>query len=254
MTTGPLTDEERYSFDLQGFLVRRNVLSSVEVHALNREIDQQCYPPPADTIVSQRFSGFLGVAPLLTNLMDHDAVLPVVLELNGDNVRLDHAYGIYMAPGTSGLWVHGGATPFDPAQYYQVHQGHIHCGLIGVQIALVDHPSGGGGFCCIPGSHKANFVRPPTIDYGHPLIAEVPLLAGDCVFFTEAITHGTLAWNAPYERRSVFYKYSPGNSAYNVGAVVSSDVLPTLTARQQALCQLPSVGGHGSVSDVTNRH
>ena len=33
--------------------------------------------------------------------------------------------------------------------------------------------------------------------------------------FTEALTHGTLPWRARYERRSLIYKYSPGNSAYS---------------------------------------
>ncbi len=247
-----MNDEERYRFDLQGFLVRRGVLNAEQVRTINDEIDAQGYPPPDDTIAGQRFSGFLGAAtaPVSTSLLDHDAVIDVVLEVNGSNARLDHTYGIYMAPGTKGLWVHGGGTPFDPAQYYEVKQGRIRCGLIGVQWALVDHPAGGGGFCCVPGSHKANFIRPQTIDYGHPLITEVPLAAGDVVFFTEAITHGTLAWNQPYERRSLFFKYSPGNSAYNAGLPIEADRLTRLSPRQQALCQVPSVAHHRPVHEA----
>ncbi len=244
MSLGPLTPEERYSFDLQGYLVRRSVLSTAAIDMLHAEIDAEGYPPPAETIASQRFTGFVGRARSLTNLMDHEAVLPVVKELNGDYVRLDHAYGIHMNPGTSGLWIHGGAQPFDPAQYYGVHQGRIHCGLIGVHWALVDHPAGSGGFCCVPGSHKGAFSRPDTIDYGHPLVHEVELNAGDVVFFTEAITHGTLPWTAPYVRRSVFFKYSPGNSAYNLGNAVGRDLFLNLSPTQQQLCQLPSVAGH----------
>jgi Phytanoyl-CoA dioxygenase (PhyH) len=247
--TGPLTDEERYSFDLQGFLVRRLVLSATELATLHNEIDAQNYPPPGETIMSQRFSGYLGAstAPHMTSLMDHPAALEVVLELNGEHARLDHSYGIYMNPGTKGLWMHGGANPFDGAQYYQVHQGRIHCGLIGVQWALVDHPVGGGGFCCIPGSHKANFVRPHTIDYGHQLVTEVPLTAGDIVFFSEAITHGTLAWTASYERRSLFYKYAPGHAAYNADVPVEMNRLNNLSPRQRRLCQVPSVANHDAV-------
>ena len=30
----------------------------------------------------------------------------------------------------------------------------------------------------------------------------------------EATTHGTLAWNAPYQRRSVLFRYSPANLSY----------------------------------------
>jgi hypothetical protein len=247
---GPLTDEERYSFDLQGFLVRRAVLDAPTLVALHAEIDSLNYPPPGETIASQRFADFVGrpETPMLTALMDHPATLEVVLELNGPNARLDHAYGIHMNPGSAGLWVHGGGVPFDPAQYYQVHQEAIRCGLIGVQWALVDHPEGGGGFCCIPGSHKSNFSRPASIDYGHPLIIEVALAAGDVVFFTEAITHGTLPWTAPHTRRSVFFKFSPGSSAYNAGSPVPIDRHRNLSHTQRLLAQVPSVAGHSPIS------
>lgn len=67
------------------------------------------------------------------------------------------------------------------------------------------------------------------------------------VIFTEAITHGTLAWSQHYERRSLFFKYSPGNSAYNAGLPVAADRLPSLRPQQQALCQVPSVAYHRAV-------
>ena len=117
-----------------------------------------------------------------------------------------------MAPGTSGLGLHGGATPFDPAQYYLLRDGQIRCGLVAVQWALVDHPPGGGGFCCVPGSHKASFPLPGRPDGG--LVVEVPLAAGDLVLFTEALTHGTLDWQGPAVRRTLLYKYSPGSSTW----------------------------------------
>ena len=117
----------------------------------------------------------------MRDLIDDDAVIDVMRELCGPHVRLDHAYGIVMAPETSGLGLHGGAIPFDPAQYYLVENGHIHCGLTVVQWAVSDHPAGQGGFCCVPGSHKANFRMPATIDLDHPLVTEVALAPGDLV-------------------------------------------------------------------------
>ena len=44
-----------------------------------------------------------------------------------------------MRPGTTGLSLHGGGKPFDPAQYYTVDGGNIRTGLVAVQWALVDH-------------------------------------------------------------------------------------------------------------------
>ena len=142
MAIGPMTEAERYRFDLQGFLVRRGVLDDGEVEALHAAIDVLDLPRPGPDLGSQRFTGHLPVARRFRDLIDHPAVLEIVREMCGSNVRLDHTYGIVMSPGTSGLALHGGATPFDPAQYYLVEQGRIRTGLVAAQWALVDHPVG----------------------------------------------------------------------------------------------------------------
>jgi hypothetical protein len=242
---GPLTDEERYSFDVQGFLVRRGVLGAAELAALHAAIDDLGLPPPGETIQSQRFSDHLANASAFQRLIDHPAVFDVVVELCGAHVRLDHAYGIVMAPGTSGLGLHGGATPFDPAQYYLVRDGSIRCGLVAVQWALVDHPVGGGGFCCVPGSHKASFAMPERPHSG--LAVEVPLAAGDLVVFTEALTHGTLTWRGPEIRRTLLYKYSPGSSTWAKNQHWPGALLDQVTERQRLLLQPPSVAYHQPV-------
>ena len=242
---GPLTDDERYAFDLQGFLVRRGVLSPPELASLHDAIESLGLEAPGDTIQSQRFSGHLPRSVVFQRLIDHPAVFDVVVELCGRHVRLDHAYGIVMAPGTRGLGLHGGATPFDPAQYYLVRDGHIRCGLVAIQWALVDHPSGGGGFCCLPGSHKAGFPLPGQPD--DALVMEVPLAAGDLVVFTEALTHGTLDWQGPGLRRTLLYKYSPGSSTWADDQRWPSSLLEQLTERQRLLLQPPSVAYHQPV-------
>jgi hypothetical protein len=248
--TGPMTEEERYRFDLQGFLVRRGALTNAEVATLRRSTSEIGYPPPADTIQSQRFGGFLVRDVAFQNLLDHPAVIDIVTEVCGPYARLDHYYGITMAPNSKGLWIHGGATPFDPSQYYLFKDGDIHSGLTSVAWSLVDAPPGVGGFTCVPGSHKANFRLPKPVDYGHELVVDVPLFAGDMLIFSEAITHGTAAWKGTEERRLLFYKYSPGNSNWGSDerAGVSDPLLSTLTKRQQRLCQLPSVGYHKPVN------
>ena len=212
-----MTPGERYRFDLQGYVVRRGVLSPGEVEALNVAVDLLHTPEPGDDIMSQRFVGHLTTARRFRDLLDHDGVLDIVVELCGPNVRLDHAYGIIMRPGTAGLGLHGGGHPFDPAQYYTVDSGNLRSGLVAVQWALVDHVAGRGGFLCVPGSHKANFPLPNP--YDPALAVEVPLRAGDVVVFTEALTHGTAAWQGPQQRRTLLYKYSPGNSAWSHAGV-----------------------------------
>ncbi len=244
MAIGPMSDAERYRFDNQGFLVRRGVLAPGDVAALNAAVDVLDLPPPGPDIGSQRFDDFLPVARRFRDLMDHPAVLEIVREVCGPNVRLDHAYGIVMARATAGLGLHGGGSPYDPAQHYRVDAGRIRTGLTSAQWALVDHPPGGGGFVCIPGSHKSGFALPATFD--RDMVVQVPLAAGDVVVFTEALTHGTLPWQGPDHRRTLLYKYSPGNSAYS-HAQWSDELLTACTERQRLLLQPPSVGGHRPV-------
>jgi Phytanoyl-CoA dioxygenase (PhyH) len=231
---GPLTDAERYAFDVRGYLVRRRVLGPEEVAALQRAVDRLALPPPGDGILSQRFKDFLHTDPAFVALLDHPAVLPVLTELCGGGVRLDHAYGLVMDQGQSGLGLHGGGTPFDHAQFYVVAGGAISCGLVAVHWALVDQPAGLGGFCCVPGSHKAAFPVPTGADLG-PLVQEVPLAAGDVVLFTEALTHGTLPWRAGWQRRALFYKYSPGSSSWGRDEVYDRRLWRQLSRRQRLL-------------------
>ncbi|MDP9464524.1 MAG: phytanoyl-CoA dioxygenase family protein [Actinomycetota bacterium] len=239
-----MTPEERYRFDIQGYLVRRGVLSPGDIEALNIAVDVLGSSEPGDDIMSQRFGNHLTTARRFRDLLDHDGIIDILVELCGHNVRLDHAYGIIMRPGTNGLGLHGGGTPFDPAQYYAVDGGNIRSGLVAVQWALVDHAAGRGGFLCVPGSHKADFPMPSQV--AATLAVEVPMKAGDAVVFTEALTHGTAAWRGPKQRRSLLYKYSPGNSAWS-HEVWPTELIEACTPRQLLLLQPPSVGQHRPV-------
>jgi hypothetical protein len=242
-----LTEVERYLFDLHGFVVRRGVLDQAELASLNAAIDGLRLPVPDHTIGRQRFQGHLEQSESFRSLIDHPASLAIVRELCGATVRLDHTYGIVMSPNTSGLDLHGGPVPFDPAQYFVVRDGAMQCGLVAVQWALTDHWPGNGGFCCIPGSHRSAFPVPTDITMQHAVVREVPMRAGDVVVFTEALVHGTLPWTAEHQRRTVLYKYSPGSSSWARNPAATDEELRLMTPRQRLLCQPPSVAAHEPV-------
>ncbi len=239
--SGPLTKEERWRFDVQGFLVRRGALTDHELHALNTAVDRLNLPTPDHTIAKQRFNNHLQCDAAFVRLLDHHAIFDVVRELCGDGVRLDHAYGIVMSPGTAGLGLHGGNVPFDPAQFYVTDSTGIHTGLIAVQWALVDHLRGSGGFACVPGSHKTAFGLPASIQMNDSAVIEVELKAGDVVLFTEALTHGTHPWTAPYQRRTLLNKYSPGSSSWGKDERCPPGLETRLTERQKLLFEPPYV-------------
>ena len=105
---------------------------------------------------------------------------------------------------------------------------------------------GDGGFACIPGSHKSNFVSSLPDDVKN--YARVPhyvrqpaVAAGDALIFTEALIHGTMPWSAKHQRRALLFKYSPGHSSW-AATYYQADDYPGLTEQQARLIAPPSVG------------
>lgn len=239
-----MTEHERYFFDVNGYLVLEDVLTPKEVDHLNAVMDAQNLPPAGDTIESQRFGGFFLWDEAYRRLINHPRVLPVLMELLGDRLRLDHAYGILMAPNTEGLHLHGGGTPYDPAQYYHFQNGRMYNGLTVASWALVDVNPGDGGFCCIPGSHKANFPLPDDVRHFRAhlnWVRQIPQKAGSVLIFTEALTHGTLPWRAPYPRRSLLLKYAPAHEAWGRAHPLTPELAALLDEQQKRLFEPPYI-------------
>jgi len=251
-----MTDEERYLFDLNGYLVVEKAIEPGVLEAMNAYLDTQPDKDPTG-------KGKINAGSLLLwgrefrDQIDNPRVLPYLKELLGDTLRLDHDYAIFAEKGGAPLVLHGGGTPYDPAQYYHCYHGKIFCGLTVASYALVDIGPGEGGFACIPGSHKANFPCPPQykdLAAASPLVKQLPMKAGDCVLFTEALTHGTLPWTAEHQRRSLFFKFSPKHltwaSSYYYpaeGKSYLSDIEDQFTEAQRILLDPPSVHNHRKV-------
>lgn len=241
-----LTAHERYFFDVNGYLVIKGVLSPDEARRLNEVITARRLPPPGDSVASQRFDAdFLLWDQGFRDLIDHPVVLPRLRDLLGDHLRVDHAYGIVMAPDTSGLGLHGGGTPWDPSQYYVHRGGRMYNGLTTVTWSLIDTEPGSGGFGCIPGSHKASEWFPESVPADW--VKEIPIPAGSVLIFTEALTHCTLRWQAAYERRAVLFKYAPGHLAWAHHTDPPALLWRWLTETQRRLFQPPAVTPHDSV-------
>src|SRR5262249_35649213 len=152
-----------------------------------------------------------------------------------------------------GLNLHGGGTPYRPDQFYHCRDGQMHNGLTVLSYALTDVKPGDGGFCCVPGSHKANFACPPEVrrfEINPGCVVHVPIRpgsalhvpsrAGSVLTFTEALTHGPLDWAAPYERRALLYKYSPAHEAWG-RAQRSDELLARMTDRQRRILEPPYI-------------
>jgi hypothetical protein len=231
--------KEKYLFDLNGYLVVENVLTKEQLDKLNRAVDErQASGKPLGNILMWEEQEF-------RNLIDNPILEPYLTEILGREYRLDHEYPIFHKKGAPPLGLHGGGTPYDPGQYYVFRNGNIYSGLTVVSFALTDIGPDDGGFCCIPGSHKSNFPCPP--EYRHyeemgPVI-HVPQKAGDVLIFTEALTHGTLPWQAEHERRSLLYKYCPAQISW-AEHNRPQELIDMLTERQRIILEPPSSLGY----------
>lgn len=229
--------EERYLFDLNGYVVLRGAVPPAMLASVNELFDgirdtlptwhqvHTGFPSTAKFTNADPSTGPLDV--FTKELLDWGdairqlAVLPPVrsylTELLGDAYRLDHCYAIMMRPdhphaGVQNL--HNGGKPFEPAFRYGVCDGKFDLGLVTVTFPLVNEVGGDGGFCCVPGSHKSNYPLPDgweDLTVPRTEVVDVDIHAGDALLFTEALTHGTARWSGATDRRAVLFKYLPGH-------------------------------------------
>ncbi len=244
-----MTNEEKFRFDLQGYLIIKNVLTADEVAEMNELADKAF--PSKDTDANIRSTSQVCLwGESFKRLVDHPKIVPYLIELIGPKFRLDHDYCIFMTEGGARGGLHGGDGIVGD-HWYRYRDGIMRNGLSVVTYFLADAAEGDGGFACVPGSHKSHFLSclPPDVrnferipDY----VRQPAVKAGDALFFTEALVHGTMPWRAKHERRSLLYKYSPGHSAWS-GNFYDLSQFGELTEQQKRILTPPSIGGRPNV-------
>lgn len=247
-----MTPEERFIFDVQGYIVLPNVLPSERVQRMLADMEEHGIREPENDSTKSRFGGFLSWGEEWRALIDDPHVLPILSELLGPRFRLDHAYGMAMCAegkeGGEGLHHHAGM--FHHGCFYATHGTAMHNGLVVVSYALTDIEPNMGGFICIPGSHKALYPVPENwyqLD-DNPMVRQIPQKAGDVLIFTESLTHGTAPWrNTNNERRSVLMKFCPHYMQWTT--TVMSPEIEGLTKRQKLILQGPYVWPRSAVED-----
>ena len=156
MTVGGMTEEERYLFDLQGYLVIEDVLGPEELDELNGLLDAyDIWNQPRGEDLSfdfwQNDEHQISAGPLhmwakpFRSLIAHRSTVPYLTEILGPRFRYDHGHAMVMRAGGTPFGLHGGATPWDSAIAYDVAQGRIQCGLVVVQYTLCDVSESDGG-------------------------------------------------------------------------------------------------------------
>jgi len=249
-----VTLEDKFVFDLQGYIIIKNVLTEDEVTEIN-EVCDRIFPRSYDEVENLKEEGSLRRTsrvskwdPVCQRLIDHPGITPYLREFLGPTFRLDHDYCIFMKQGGDDKSIlHGGPETANGCQFYKHHNGTIRNGLSVLTFFFADAGPGDGGFACVPGSHKSNFLSDfphdvRTFKRSEPYVVQPVVKAGDALFFTEALVHGTLPWSADHERRTFLYKYSPGHISYSQSYYNSNDYFEP-TEQQKRILSPPSSGG-----------
>jgi len=230
-----MTPEERYLFDLNGFLMIRGALNNELLSLINRTIDEietlsdeeadargaprsyssndlyaQVGEPSHDQLRDYH-APVLSYGSPFEELIDCPTTIGHIDEMIGEPCRLDAAS--FMSRGGQGAFrFHHGYAELLPYSEYLFQDNKFQCVSVKIAYALNDVGIHDGCFAVMPGSHKSNFTNPlvgQIPDPDHPLVEPLACRAGDAILFSEDLSHGAVENHSGAIRRTLFYSYAP---------------------------------------------
>ncbi len=218
----PMTPEQKFFFDLRGWIVLPAVLVPKEIEEMKAEV----YDGARNSYQGK-----------LQNLLDHPAIVGILSEILSEqsfikndcySFRCEGSFTTVRPPGWSKLERGDMGLPHvvrppqqANAMRYQVAGNKIFAGLTRVVWELEEVKKGQGGTSFLNGSHKAHFNYGGPDDF-RPNISDSPweeqmrdamenysCPAGSVLIFTESLLHAANDWTNPDNARcAVFNCYN----------------------------------------------
>ena len=234
-----MTDEEKFRFDLTGFLVRPAILEPPEIEAIVDQIDRIHHDPESLPPEARDVPG--GASSLL---IDHPKVIEVLHEIIGPEIRVEGTYCVWRKKGERHGELHGGGpSQIDPIFGYRCANGRIHAGMVRVVFELTEVSREDGGTHFIAGSHKSNFPMHPdhlSLEEGRrsEFLISYDCPAGSAVFFTENLCHAGPEWKRETPRVAVLNAYSHLATHWH-RLKIPAEVMASLPREKQAYFREP---------------
>lgn len=264
-----------YLFDLQGYLILRNAISPADLQEMNQWVDEhwtyvENAQLPGKNVGSNQwvgnvelhsygkddgvnFQNIIEGAPVFERMIDHPVWTPLARKyINPVNGLSIHENFLNVRGPGGFLYIHcGGHAPLQYLTFRNHNTGEWMVGQINVIMALQDIGPSDGPTVLVPGSHKSTEIHPRLEVDGKGLVAiddhqaagtalgmqEMYLNAGDALFFTDALTHGSAERTNPGQRRVVIYRYSPRFIRTRFNYEWSSGLLERLTAERRQIIE-----------------
>lgn len=256
-------DIQDFLFDLNGYLILKNVIAPDHLAALNAAFDGFPALEPEDWWGNvQRMDNAGATGTELHNIVEAGPAFEALIDHPGwvDRVRRycgeagTYAEGLFIDECFASVRRSGGFFPMHSGgqdgvvrNQFRFVNGQFRCAQVNVLVALTDIGAGDGGTRIIPASHKSNIAHPvfaQSFDARRAAEDEViegsveaTLKAGDALLFVDAIAHGATRRTNPGERRVVIYRYGPAWGATRFGFHYSPELLARLSPARRALLQ-----------------
>ena len=235
-----VSKEEKFIFDLQGFLILRGAIKSELVKDLDRAVVENeaiehdeswaegLYEGPLeerskngkhltkDTDIKNqvRMNGLPRLNPIFDCLIAHPAIVPYLDEFM-DNPQLVNTWSISKYEGMIATGWHHGLSPYD----YSVREDKVSSPMINVVTMLTPNHPGDGCFAVMPGSHKKKFFMKDCWNkfrfsgLDTPGAVEITGEPGDVMIFTEALIHSGAKKTTARRRTTLQYNHVNGHRA-----------------------------------------
>ncbi len=252
-----LTDEQRQRFERDGYLIVEDALDTALIARLVDAVDRVWSAhrdgPPVAGADPLHLLAFVGRDPLFLELLDHEPILHLVVDLLGWNVFVHHCH-LDVHPPMDGpsprrwMWHQDGGLQNRDLETHPRPRMSV---KVAYFLSDVSEP-GRGNFSVLPGSHlRDTLERPPDDD--NDLAGAVPVLArpGTAVLFDRRLWHMRGENRSSLTRRALFYAYTYRWVRARDDIHIPPELFDTITpVRAQLLGAGASAVGHWMPADV----
>ena len=222
-----MTPEQRYLFDINGYLHIPNVLSNSELVAARAAVDRYIATPedqlPEGFSCSEDgkyYANGFAFEKALESLIVHPCLWPIIKEFTHDRPAFSRGTLLVDSYKHKPFHLHCAREDYGwQSTRFDTREGRIFCDDFVIFPYFDDVFPGDGGLLVVPGSHKATFERPTGL-FNNGIIytredlpagvTNITPRAGDAVIITEMLVHGTLQWNPTDRlRRTLVLRYRP---------------------------------------------
>ena len=241
----PMSEYEKFVFDLKGYIVIPSVLTPAQTAAAREHVE--IYSTAPESLPPHLCAPMAGPAEFL---IDHPRLLGIltsVIDPNPASLRME---SIFVSRRSAGwgrgdngdggeLWrPHAGANIL-PSFNYRTANGQIYAGMTRCVWELDEVVHGKGGTCVMPGSHKAGLGTWPEqgdAAFSNGLWETYGCPPGSLVVFSEAVRHTGAEWtHAGNARCAVLMAFNHQSVRFHEPKpCMNSDVIAGLSEQRQA--------------------